>query len=248
MFLIIILLVVACAKWLVYTALLWVMIRVQSLNYNWLGLLGSSLLATGLGYIPVVGPYVAWAALVLCLWKVTQADIAPDVLFTVTIASALMFCVNLFVIGALMGDIRVHPADFAAAGDDDSDDPEEEVVTADAVIPTNAFAIGPPRARVAAPVEKPVSSNAVVVADAVQPANFRSIESLPAKLLLKGVAVNSSRKTAMISAGKEFHTLGIGDKFSVRSTKGALIFTCEDITEKGVILALDGTERVKLTF
>src|SRR6185503_6092057 len=90
---------IGLAHWLVYTALLWMMIKLQNMNYNLLGLLGSSLLASALDYIPVVGCYVGWAALVICLWKCTGADIAPDVLFTVGVAGALMFCVNLFAIG-----------------------------------------------------------------------------------------------------------------------------------------------------
>ncbi|HEY0551181.1 MAG TPA: hypothetical protein VGF13_16365, partial [Verrucomicrobiae bacterium] len=98
---------IGLAHWLVYTALLWMMIKLQNLNYNLLGLLGSSLLASALDYIPVVGCYIGWAALVICLWKCTGADIAPDVLFTVGVAGALMFCVNLFVIGWLMGNLSM---------------------------------------------------------------------------------------------------------------------------------------------
>src|SRR5687767_2304722 len=99
--------VVGLAHWLVYTGLLWMMIKLQKMNYNVLGLLGSSLLASALDYIPVVGCYLGWAALVICLWKCTGADIAPDVLFTVGVAGALMFCVNLFAIGWLMGNLQL---------------------------------------------------------------------------------------------------------------------------------------------
>lgn len=131
---IIILVVIGLAKWLIYTGLLWGMLRVQGLNYNWPGLLGSSFAATALGYIPIVGPYVGWAVLVLCLWKMTHADIAPDVLFTVTIAGALMFCVNLFAIGWLMGNLNVVAPGMAAMRHspldeqvDDDDDVADEM-------------------------------------------------------------------------------------------------------------------------
>jgi hypothetical protein len=93
-------------QWVIYTALLWGMIKIQKLNYNLPGLLGSSLLATLIGLIPIVGPYLGWGVLVICLWKCTGADIAPDVLFTVGIAGALMFCFNLFLFGSLMGELR----------------------------------------------------------------------------------------------------------------------------------------------
>ena len=39
------LLIATAIKWLVYTALLWFMIKIQKLNYNVFGLLGSSLAA-----------------------------------------------------------------------------------------------------------------------------------------------------------------------------------------------------------
>jgi hypothetical protein len=254
---IIILVGIGVAKWLVYTALLWGMIRVQSLNYNWLGLLGSSFLGTGLTYIPVVGPYIGWAVLVLCLWKVTEADIAPDVLFTVTISSALMFCVNLFVIGALMGDLWLGPGpmEIADANDRDWDD-EVELVddgeTTNALTPIATETNFAASRRVAAVSQKPKTSSVMAPISAPAPVaeaeHFRSVESLPAKISLKGLAVNSARKTAMISAGNEFHTLGVGDKFSIPTGKGSIVLTCEDITAKAVILALNGSERVKLTF
>ena len=37
-----IMIVIGLAHWLVYTALLWMMIKLQKMNYNLLGLLGSS--------------------------------------------------------------------------------------------------------------------------------------------------------------------------------------------------------------
>lgn len=92
--------------WLIYTLLLWIMIKIQKMNYSVIGLVASSALATGIAQIPFVGPYVGWAVLILCLWKVTGEDIWPDVFFTVAVAGALMFAVNLWVIGALMtGDM-----------------------------------------------------------------------------------------------------------------------------------------------
>lgn len=44
---------VTVVKWLVYTGLLWVMIKLQKLNYNLLGLLGASALATTTASMPL---------------------------------------------------------------------------------------------------------------------------------------------------------------------------------------------------
>lgn len=91
---------VTVVKWLIYTGLIWVMIKLQKMQYNMLGLFASTALATGLQFVPVAGCYLSWAALVYCLWKVTRADIAPEVLFTVAIPGAIMFCLNLWVFGS----------------------------------------------------------------------------------------------------------------------------------------------------
>jgi hypothetical protein len=93
-------------SWLIYTGLVWGMIKVQRLNYNVLGLFASTGLAVLVSWIPWVGWKLSYPVLLFCLWKCTGEDIVPDILFTVGVAGALMFAVNLFVIGALMGDIR----------------------------------------------------------------------------------------------------------------------------------------------
>src|SRR5688572_6679136 len=87
-------------RWFIYTALLWIMIKIQKLNYNFFGLMAVSAGAIAVSYIPWAGPYLAYPVLVFGLWKVTGADIVPDVVFTVAITRALMFCVNLFLLGA----------------------------------------------------------------------------------------------------------------------------------------------------
>ncbi|HMJ89146.1 MAG TPA: hypothetical protein VK530_04985 [Candidatus Acidoferrum sp.] len=269
MLLIIVMIVIGAAKWAVYTALLWVMIRIQKMQYNWLGLLGSTALATGLGYIPVVGPYVAWIVLVLCLWKVTRADIAPDVLFTVTIAGALMFCVNLFVVGWLMGNLGMVSASLDDDEMDDANDGFELVDNADFDVDTDDWddeestnsvikAAAPvavaPRVLTNAPVRMLVAAQpSPVVARVSTPPqvvdrDIRDASSLPAKLSLKGLAVHSAQRTAMIGDGKDIHTVGVGDMFSVPSPKGTLLLRCQEITLKEVILAVDQGERVRLTF
>jgi hypothetical protein len=103
--------------------LLWGMIKIQKLDqrfeYNFLGLLGSAALATGLDQIlqatlgHFIGIYFASyistpivvAVLLLCLKKVTHAPYV-DVVFTVAISYALLFGVNLFILESLMGDLR----------------------------------------------------------------------------------------------------------------------------------------------
>jgi len=107
----------------VLLGLLWGMIKIQKLDqrfaYNFLGLLGTAALTTGLDQIlqltvgRFIGIYFAsyistpivCTVLLLCLKKVTQAPYV-DVLFTAFISYALLFGVNLFILGSLMGELR----------------------------------------------------------------------------------------------------------------------------------------------
>ena len=103
--------------------LLWGMIKIQKLDqrfeYRFLWLAGTAALATGLDQVlqnvlgHFIGSYFAsyistpivGTVLLLCLKKVTQAPFV-DVIFTAAISYALLFGVNLFILGSLMGDLR----------------------------------------------------------------------------------------------------------------------------------------------
>ncbi len=93
----------------VLLGLLWGMVKIQKLDqhatYRFLWLLGAAALATGLDMIPYAGHYLAVAALFLCIKKTTGAP-HIDALFTVAISYALMFGVNLFILGSLIGGLR----------------------------------------------------------------------------------------------------------------------------------------------
>ena len=100
-------------------AALWIMIKIQKLNYNFPGLLGSAALVSGLDRAldTVLGHFlgnylatyisapVTLVVLIICIAKVTQAD-RVDVLFTIVVGYALMFGMNLWLFGALLGDLR----------------------------------------------------------------------------------------------------------------------------------------------
>lgn len=249
-----IMIVIGLGKWLIYTGLLWGMIKIQKFDYNVLGLFASSLVATALGYIPFVGHYIGWVVLVLCLWKCTGAPIAPDVFFTVGIAGALMFCVNLFVIGALMGDLTLPVAALHAranAGQNAFDD-SEEIEQPDGATNFLKLAGNPWRQTNAAVTRSnPAPQMASLVARSVAPvAVAPTVEgrALAAKLSLKGVGMNGSGKSAMIADGRQIFTVGLGDLVSVPSAQGTVTMVCEDITQTSVTLALERGEKIKVGF
>ena len=231
-------------KWLIYTALLWAMIKIQKLNYNVAGLFASSLLSVLVNLIPFVGPYLSYVVLVICLWKCTGADIAPDIVFTVGIAGALMFCVNLWIIGMLMGQLR---PDFArnAAGtnatemvDEDEDDAEEDG--------------GKTVERNPAPAERQVSSQKplrVAARTSSPPTPATRTAPTPAakdpstpptitdgSLTVKGVSMGA-HPSVLISDGAQVYTVSRGDSFTVSlPDTGRTRIRCEDITSSFVVL------------
>jgi hypothetical protein len=134
---------------------LWIMIKIQKLDYSFLGLLGSAALGASLDMIPYAGHALAVIALYLSLRLVTRADLFPDVAFTVGVAYALVFCMNLFVLGAMMGDLRAvararfnpQAATGAMADNDDADADDDDA--APAVTPAKQTTAGARNAKVA---------------------------------------------------------------------------------------------------
>lgn len=228
---------ITVVKWLVYTGLLWFMIRIQKLNYNLPGLFASSLAATLVAMIPFVGGYLAYAVLLLCLWKCTGAEIVPDVVFTVCIAGALMFCFNLFAISALMGKLRPdlsadayghspYALDEVLLDGADSEDEATSEENDGALLPA---AHG---RRSKAPREVTTRIGAAV--------------SGPHSLRLKGVTVNTERASALVSDGRRTQTVFPGESFAAEFRDGRARLRCETITKDGVLLVTEHGERVVL--
>ena len=220
--------VVTVAKWLVYTGLLWGMIKIQKLNYNTLGLFGSSLAATLVAFIPYVGSYLSYAVLIFCLWKCTGAEIAPDIIFTVGIAGALMFCVNLFVIGALMGDVR---SDLSAAAREDFD--STEMADTDTEEESDEE-------------EPPTPEPAIVKPTVTAQPKLPTVKANTTSLVLKGLTFNASRPFVMISDGTRVHTISSGESFTATLPQGRTKFSCEEITKTSVMLKSQAGELVRL--
>jgi len=238
-------------KWIVYTALLWGMIKLQKLQYNMLGLMGSSALAILLQFVPVVGCYISWAALILCLWKVTHADIAPEVLFTVAIPGAIMFCLNLWGFAALMGELR---PDLKVGARHDSPVIEEFADEDEAPSapsgPAKAIAAVHDLARKIADRAQTNSETPPAKTAAAAPASPRRLKPLgngsAQGIYLKGIVLNSQRPTAMIMANGKFYTVGQGEAVSFPSANGRISLRCNSIEKSGVAVTLNGSEELIL--
>jgi hypothetical protein len=92
--------------WVVYSIVLFLLMKVQGWHVGPIALLGSTALATTLAQIPFVGPYVGTAVLALCIWKASGSDLT-DSIFSVVIAGAIMFAFQIFALTALVGKLEI---------------------------------------------------------------------------------------------------------------------------------------------
>ncbi len=202
-------------------ALLWIMIKLQKLDYHFLGLLGSAALAGGLDMIPHFGHMLAVPVLYICIWKVTRSSIFPDAAFTVVIAYALMFCVNLFIMGMLMGDLR--PSDNEMGGDESP-------------VPERAVAAQPSVG--ANPSLKDPDANSV------QTTNTLEAEAIAHQFSIKGITRNAGQSSLTFQSGKKTYTLFLNQLVSVQTDDGLVSVRFIDLGPDWVGLDIRGT-RVK---
>ena len=204
-------------RFVLYTIILWIMIKIQKFNYNWPGLLLVSGASIAISYVPWAGVYLSYPVLVFGLHTLTRASIAPDIIFTVGITRAVMFVIQLFLIGSLMGDLR---PDLSANARTDED---EDVEMADTEEANEEEAPSKP------------ATNAFTLIGSTHP---RAKE-----LTLRGVSINSSKALAIVGTGRNFHTISTGECFTVQS--GAKV-RCDEITKSAVLFTIDGTDQIRL--
>jgi hypothetical protein len=195
--------------------LLWIMIKLQKLDYNFLGLLGSAALGSGLDMIPHFGHYLAVPVLYLCIWKATRSTIFPDAAFTVVVAYALMFCVNLFILGSLMGDLR--PADKAMENDE-TPVPKLAVKT-NSIVRTNAV-------------------HPVVVAPPAPSAEELEAKKIAATFLIKGVTRNADQSSVTLQSGKKVYTIFLGESDVVMTGDGQISVQFKELGDHSVTLTI----------
>jgi len=231
---------------------LWIMIKIQKLDYNFLGLLGSAALASGLETIldttldhffgiylsssistPIVG-----TVLYVCIVKVTRAD-SVDVVFTIAVGYALMFGMNLWLLGSLMGDLRPSARDDLEGENDaiemgvESQAATETNETLALVQATNK-AQGRPAPASTDPASKPKEPGAAELT--------REIAKI---FSLKGVIQSANKPMATIYTGVKTYTIAVGETLSMETAKGKTPVRCEGVGENLVVLTVAG-ERVTL--
>jgi len=215
-------------------AALWIMIKVQKLDYNFPGLLGSAALACAVDSILNLifghwfGPLATYFSapfflivLYVCLKKLTHAD-HVDVIFTMCVGGALRFGMNLWLIGVLMGDLR--PSARNSDEFDTSTPPLETNAVRQIAVNTNAPAPGAP-ARPAA-----------------QPKPGQLVEAATNLFSVKGIARNGSNSAVTIQTGKRTYTISLGESALTQTAKGPVSVRFKELGDGWVVLAIDGKD------
>lgn len=204
-------------------AALWMMIKLQKLNHRFLPLLGSAALASGLDMIPVVGHYVAVGVLLFCIWKITQSEYV-DAAFTVFVGYALMFGMNLWLIGSLLGDLRA-----SARSADEMPSSDELLVEFDTES-ENPVLPPPPASRTEIAVPTNETKSALSLAG----------DAIARDINLKGLCRNSTNSSLIVHTGVKAYTLVLGESLLVMTRKGRVPLCFEALGEKSVVLKIDG--------
>lgn len=201
------------ARTAVLTLLLWIMVKLQKLDYFILGLLGSAALACALDMIPLCGHYLAVPVLYLCIWKVTRASLMPDAVFTVVVAYALMFAVRVFLLMALLPPIQ--PPDAK----------------------TNLFVPQPARL---AEIPMVVVAAAAPTNPTPPPAPKKTADDWLKEVELKGVTANGDQSMLLLRAGTKLYELGMKDEVVVQTPSGTCRMRLKHVSPNWAVIEVNG--------
>jgi hypothetical protein len=206
-------------------ALVFILIKFQKLDqhdgFHFLKVLGVCALSGGLDMIPYFGHYISVAALLLGIKLVTGSPYA-DVLFTVGISYALMFGVNLFIIGSLMGDLRPSARDAREPAQYGDTSPEQTVETEPAKV-----------AKTNPPASAAFSSAAPRIPAKPEPARVT-------RYTIKGLSRNGAKSVVTVDTGTKAYTLFLGDTLNMQTAAGTNRVRFDNVDADWVTLNIDG--------
>jgi hypothetical protein len=175
------------------------MVKLQQLNYFFLGLLGAATLASGLDMIPYFGHYLAVPILYLCIWKITQSTLV-DSIFTVLVSYALMFLVSVCLITVVTADLR-----GASRAYKDPDDEQAAPTLYDK-----------PETSIATETNRSTHSTLTPLAAK----NAKIAADLGKKLTLKGITQNGNKSMALIGYQGKTYSFYQGEPISLIGPDG----------------------------
>jgi hypothetical protein len=199
------------------------------------------------------------AVLWVCLTKVTREDFT-GVVFTAAISYALVFGMNLFLLGALMGDLRVSAREsssaqealsLAAESEEESEsasladlDPEDAMEPPGGTAPAKPAQVNPPataalnRAQAGAVPPSPAPN----LQAAMSRAPVSAKPPVTSAFALKAILQNGTNSTAMVFTGVRTYSITLGDTIFVQTTEGAKSVRLEALDATSAVLDVAGEE------
>jgi hypothetical protein len=224
---------------------LWFMVRAQDLPHTIPAIIGSAFLASVFDLIPFAGHPLAAAVLLLCVIKMTRSHFI-DVRFTVGISYAITFLLQMLILSALPGDLRVHAR---TPQPDSGQSAMQQAAMADAETQADEEAAAPPKVKPAetnsetATVEK-------AAAPGSQPAPDKSVKTyapvdqatidLAGSLKLKSVMQNGRDSMIMLWAGGKNYSMKLGESINLKTANGAVDLKVEQITADSALVNVGG--------
>ena len=239
-------------RWALFTAVIWGLLRVQSLNYTWPGLLLTTAIGSIAYFIPVgfIAAAAAFVIVYIGLKKVTQAE-HSDLVFSIVISNAIMYVAGLWLLAAVLPDFH----NLRVAAETKAAKEEEET----SMIPnyagmlnkaSNTFATAASRGEDSG-TNQPVSKIAKAGSNQIAKVSNQAAAATgkATGLKLKGITMMKDGGLAMIQAGDKMETVGEKESITLRDKSGVTRYVCESITTNQVVLLRQGSnppERIEL--
>jgi len=219
---------------------LWIMIKLQKLDYNFPGLLGTAALASGVDctlnrFFGIwFGPFSGYFAapfflivLYVCLRKLLTSADHVDVIFTMCVGGALRFAMYVFLFTALLPDLRPSARNT------------DEFETSAPQPETNEVR------QIAGKTNSPPPGATAGLA--AQPKPGQLVETATNLFSVKGVSRNGSKSAVTIQTGKRTYTISLGEAALTQTSKGPVSVRFKELGDGWVVLAINGQE-TKLPF
>jgi hypothetical protein len=210
-------------RFVLLTVFLLIMIKIQKLEFTWLPLIGSALLASALDMIPLVGHFIAVPVLYLCIWKISHGE-RYDAVFTVGLSYALVRCAGFILLAFAPMPAHLHPA--SAADDDGMTNVEQMVVAQPAVPSTNQIAQVAQVAQTAPDPQEPPAPD----------------DKISSGISIKGVSGGVNSAMVTIQYGRKDYILSQDEGVTLSTDEGMVPVHLLKADENNVTLSVNGQE------
>lgn len=209
-------------------------------------------LACALDHIPYVGIEVSAAVLLLCVTRLIGARTFTDAIFTTGIAYALTFCFNLFVLSAMLGDLRhttsvrartAEPSDAVQATEAGTPHGQSGVTNLPAQVVSNSTASPAPATNVSREPATPrvtPPTPAVAAASPISGNAGRLASDVSQHFSVKGISRGAVETIAVIGSGAHTYDVAAGDTFQIQTSTGKANAVCKSVDDDNVVLEVEG--------